>query len=369
MKQASWVRVTLVSILGGALALGGILAPAGAVSPSVVPSADGLPKLPTCPTVRLGLFPNITHAPALVSQQLALNETFAGKDGTKVEYTAFNAGPSVIEAMKGGAIDMSYIGPNPAIAGYTSTGGTLLRIVSGVTSGGAALVVKPNINSIEDLRGKKIATPQLGNTQDVAIRAFLKEKGFKTSTTGAGDVIITPTENATSLNLFRRGELDGAWTVEPWTTRLVLEGGGKVLLDEKELWPGGQYVTTHIIATQDFLTRCPGTVRSIIQANNSAIKYIAKNITGSRDLVQKGITQWTGRPLPDAVINRAWGNLRFTWDPLPATLRKSADDAVEAGLLTLGQNKLAGIYDLRLLNQTLKAAKAKSVSADGLGRE
>lgn len=369
MNRITWVRGTLAAILGSVIAVTGVLAPAGAAVPSRVSASEGLPKLATCPTIRLGFFPNITHAPALVAQQLALNETFLGKDGTKVEYTAFNAGPSVIEAMKGGAIDVSYIGPNPAIAGYTSTGGTLLRIVSGVTSGGAALVVKPNINSIEDLRGKKIATPQLGNTQDVAIRAFLKEKGFKTSTTGAGDVIITPTENATSLNLFRRGEIDGAWTVEPWTTRLVLEGGGKVLLDEKELWPGGQYVTTHIIATQEFLNKCPGTVRSIIQANNSAIKYIAKNITGSRDLVQKGITQWTGRPLPDAVINRAWGNLQFTWDPLPKTLRKSADDAVEAGLLTLGQNKLAGIYDLRLLNQTLKASKAKPVTADGLGRQ
>lgn len=369
MNRITWVRGTLAAILGSVIAVTGVLAPAGAAVPSRVSASEGLPKLATCPTIRLGFFPNITHAPALVAQQLALNETFLGKDGTKVEYTAFNAGPSVIEAMKGGAIDVSYIGPNPAIAGYTSTGGTLLRIVSGVTSGGAAPVVKPNINSIEDLRGKKIATPQLGNTQDVAIRAFLKEKGFKTSTTGAGDVIITPTENATSLNLFRRGEIDGAWTVEPWTTRLVLEGGGKVLLDEKELWPGGQYVTTHIIATQEFLNKCPGTVRSIIQANNSAIKYIAKNITGSRDLVQKGITQWTGRPLPDAVINRAWGNLQFTWDPLPKTLRKSADDAVEAGLLTLGQNKLAGIYDLRLLNQTLKASKAKTVTADGLGRQ
>ena len=369
MKRITWVRGTLAAILGSVIAVTGVLAPAGAAAPSRVSASEGLPKLATCPTARLGFFANITHAPALVAQQLALFETFLTKDGTKVEYTAFNAGPSVIEAMKGGAIDISYIGPNPAIAGYTSTGGTLLRIVSGVTSGGAALVVKPNINSIEDLRGKKIATPQLGNTQDVAIRAYLKEKGFKTSTTGAGDVIITPTDNATSLSLFRRGEIDGAWTVEPWTTRLVLEGGGKVLLDEKELWPGGQYVTTHIIATQDFLNRCPGTVRSIIQANNSAIKYIAKNIPGSRDLVQKGITQWTGRPLPDAVIQRSWGNLRFTWDPLPATLRKSADDAVEAGLLTLGQNKLAGIYDLRLLNQTLKASKAMPVTADGLGRE
>lgn len=342
--------------------------PAAATAPAVAP-ATTLPKLPTAPVVRVGFFANITHAPALVAQQLRLFETLLGRDGTKVEYTVFNAGPAAIEAMKGGAIDVTYIGPNPAVSGYTTTGGTLLRVVSGVTSGGAALVVKPNINSVQDLRGKKIATPQLGNTQDVALRAWLKENGLNTNTQGGGDVLITPTENATSLNLFRRGEIDGAWTVEPWTSRLVLEGGGKVLLDEKTLWPGGQYVTTHIIANQKFLAQYPGTVRSIIQANNSAIRYIAANVQKSRDVVQAGITQWTSRPLPDAVINRAWSNLRFTWDPLPATLAKSADDAAAVGLLQLGPNKLQGIYDLRLLNSVLKASNARTVSAGGLGRQ
>lgn len=365
-------RRVLGALVGGALlattALAGVPA-AQAAAPAAAPAASSLPKLPTAPVVRVGFFANITHAPALVAQQLRLFETFLGRDGTKVEYTAFNAGPAVIEAMKGGAIDVSYIGPNPSIAGYTSTGGTLLRVVSGVASGGAALVVRPGITSVADLKGKKIATPQLGNTQDVALRAWLKEKGFKTSTTGAGDVIVTPTENATSLALFKKGEIDGAWTVEPWTTRLVQEGGGRVFLDEKTLWPGGKYVTTNIIASQQFLNKYPGTVRSILQANNSAIKYIASNVDKSRDVVQQQITKWTGKPLPESVIRSAWGNLQFTWDPLPATLAKSADDAVEAGLLTLGKNKLAGIYDLRLLNQVLQAAKAKPVSANGLGRQ
>lgn len=351
-----------VTTLIAGLALG--TSPAQAANP-----APGLPKLPTAPVVRIGFFPNVTHAPALVAQQLRLFETFLGKDGTKVEYVTFNAGPAAIEAMKGGAVDVSYIGPNPSIAGYTSTGGTLLRVVSGVTSGGAQLVVKPGINSAADLKGKTLATPQLGNTQDVALRSWLKDQGLKTSTTGAGDVIITPTENATTLTLFKKGDIAGAWLPEPWASRLVLEAGAKVLVDEKDLWPGGQFVTTNLIASQSFLNQYPGTVRSILQANNSATKYIANNVTGSKDVVQQQITKLTGKPLPDAVINRAWGNLRFTWDPLPATLAKSADDAVNAGLLTLGQNKLAGIYDLRLLNQTLAAAKAKPVTANGLGRQ
>jgi NitT/TauT family transport system substrate-binding protein len=367
-------RAALVGLIGSAVlaattGLGGAATAAPASAPAAVPAVGTLPKLPTAPVVRIGFFANVTHAPALVAQQLRLFETFLGKDGTKVEYTAFNAGPAVIEAMKGGAIDVSYIGPNPSISGYTSTGGTLLRVVSGVTSGGAQLVVKPSITSAAQLKGRKIATPQLGNTQDVALRSWLKDQGFKTSTTGAGDVTITPTENATTLNLFKQGEIDGAWLPEPWASRLVLEAGAKVLLDEKELWPNGEFVTTNIIAAQPFLNRYPGTVRSILQANNSAIKYIASNVTKSKDVVQAQITKWVGRPLPDAVITRSWGNLTFTWNPLPKTLAKSADDAVNAGLLSLGKNKLAGIYDLRLLNQVLKAASAKSVTADGLGRQ
>ena len=364
-------RAAVIGLVGAALlaATPGLATTAQAAAPTAVPAASTLPKLPTAPVVRVGFFANVTHAPALIGQQLRLFETFLGKDGTKIEYTAFNAGPAVIEAMKGGAIDVSYIGPNPSIAGYTSTGGTLLRVVSGATSGGAQLVVKPSINSVSDLKGKKLATPQLGNTQDVALRSWLKDNGLKTSTTGAGDVTITPTDNATSLTLFKKGDIDGAWLPEPWASRLVLEAGAKVLLDEKTLWPNGQFVTTNIIASQAFLNKYPGTVRSILQANNSAIKYIAGNVEKSKDAVQQAITRLTGKPLPDAVITRSWGNLRFTWDPLPATLAKSADDAVNAGLLTLGQNKLAGIYDLRLLNQVLKVAKARPVTANGLGRQ
>jgi len=368
------LRRQVLTLLAATLALTtavlALASPSAATpTPTPKPSASALPKLPTSPTLRLGYFANVTHAPALVGRQLLLFEGLLGKEGTSVEYSTFNAGPTVIEAMKGGAIDCSYIGPNPAVAGFVSTGGQLLRVVSGATSGGAQLVVKPTINSVADLRGKKIATPQLGNTQDVALRAFLKENGFVTSVAGAGDVTIIPTENAQSLTLFRRGDIDGAWTVEPWASRLVLEAGAKVLIDEKTLWPGQQFVTTHIICSKAFLDKYPGTVRTLLQANNGAIRYIAGNVARSKDLVQEQITKLTGKPLPDSVIERSWGNLRFTWDPLPATLKKSADDAVVAGLLQLPPNALNGIYDLRLLNSTLAASNARAVSAGGLGRQ
>jgi NitT/TauT family transport system substrate-binding protein len=211
-------RVTRLSVVAGlvsiALTAGLGVNVAAAVTPAEptrAPATGTLPKLPTAPVVRIGFFANVTHAPALVAQQLRLFETFLGKDGTKVEYVAFNAGPAAIEAMKGGAIDISYIGPNPSISGYTSTGGTLLRVVSGATSGGAQFVVKQGINTVADLKGKKIASPQLGNTQDVALRSWLKDNGLSTSTTGGGDVTVVPTENATTLTLFKRGDLDGAW--------------------------------------------------------------------------------------------------------------------------------------------------------------
>ena len=363
-------RAAVAGIATAALAAG-LGLPAANAAPAAAPSAASaaLPKLPTAPVVRIGFFANVTHAPALIAIQLRLFETFLGKDGTAVEYTLFNAGPAEIEAMKGGAIDIGYIGPNPSIAGYTSTGGTLLRVVSGAASAGAQFVVKPGINSVADLKGKKFATPQLGGTQDVALRSYLKDNNLTFNASGGGDVAIIPTDNATSLALFKRGDIDGGWLPEPWASRLVLEAGAKVFVDEKTLWPGGQFVTTNIIASQKFLAQYPGTVRSVLQANNSAIKYIAANVVTSKDLVQQQIKRWTGAQLADNVINRAWGNLSFTWNPLPLTLKKSADDAVNAGLLTLGANKLAGIYDLRLLNQVLKAAKAKAVTAAGLGRE
>lgn len=347
-----------------------LAAPTPSPTPTPTASTATLPKLATAPKVRIGFFANLTHAPALVAQQLRLFEQNLNREGTQVEYVLFNAGPAVIEAMKGGAIDVAYIGPNPSITGYNSTNGTLLKVVSGATSGGAYLVVKPGINTVADLRGKKIATPQLANTQDVALRSWLKTQGLQTTVAGGGDVTVIPTDNAQSLTLFKRGDIDGAWVPEPWASRLVLEAGAKVLLDEKTLWPpSGQYVTTNIIASQPFLNQYPGTVRSVLQANNTAIRYIAANVLKSKDIVQQQITKWTGKPLPDAVINRSWGNVRFTWDPLPLTLKQGADDAVSIGLLSLGSKGLSGIYDLRLLNSVLAASKARTVTASGLGQQ
>lgn len=192
--------------------------------------------------VRVGFFPNITHAQALVGQSQGAFEKALGP-GVRVEWKAFNAGPSAIEALFANAIDLTYIGPSPTISGYVQSHGEALRVIAGVSSGGASLVVRSgaNIQSAKDFHRKKIATPQLGNTQDVPLRAWLHANGLNTVDKG-GDVQVIPTENPNQLPLFLSGRLDAAWAPEPWATRLVHDGHATVFLDERKLWPNGQFV-------------------------------------------------------------------------------------------------------------------------------
>lgn len=341
------------------------------LSSSQLPSQAASPAASTgvAPVIRIGYFANVTHAPALYAKEKKLFEKALVGTDTKIEWVAFNAGPSAIEAFKGGALDLTYIGPNPSISGFASTKGSLIRIIAGSTANGAQLITKPSIKTVADLAGKKIASPQLGNTQDVALRSWLASKNFKTSITGGGDVTVIPTENAQTLTLFQKGDIDGAWVPEPWASRLVLEADGKVFLDEKDIWPKKQFLTTQIIAATPFLTKYPKTVEAILKGHLQAISEIAKSPTAAQDAVQAQIVAATGKRLSDNVIARAWTNLIFTYDPLPSTLVKSAEDAVDAGLLTnLGSRGLVGIYDLRILNKLLVANKQKRISTQGLGR-
>src|SRR5207245_3790769 len=171
----------------------------------------------------------------------------------KLATSTFNAGPAAIEALFSGAVDATFVGPNPAINGFVKSHGAALRIVAGSTSGGASLVVKPSINGPADLKGKKVASPQLGGTQDVAVRSWLAAHGLRTTTEGGGDVSVVPQDNAQTLDAFRAGAIEGAWVPEPWPTRLVQDGGGKVLVDERDLWPEGEFVTTQLVVRTAFL--------------------------------------------------------------------------------------------------------------------
>jgi NitT/TauT family transport system substrate-binding protein len=302
-------------------------------------------------TIRLGYFPNITHAPALVGVNKGFFQQALGS--TKLEAKTFNAGPAAIEALFSGAIDAAYIGPNPAINGWAQSKGTGLKIIAGSTSGGAGLVVKPGINGPADLKGKKIATPQLGNTQDVALRSWLKQNGLNADQQGGGDVSIAPQDNATSLQAFAQGAIDGAWVPEPNFSRMQLESGGKVLVNEKDLWPNGQFVTTHLIVTQDFLKKYPATVQKLLQGHIQSVEYIKKDTAGAEQAANAQLAALTGKPLKDNVLAAAFGNLTFTYDPISSSLYASAKHAEDVGLLK--PVDLKGIYDLGPLNALLTA--------------
>lgn len=307
--------------------------------------------------LKLGYFPNITHATALVGVK---NGIFAKHLTGGLETQTFNAGPTAIEALFAGAIDATYIGPNPAINAWAQSGGEAIKIIAGATSGGAALVVKPEITKPEQLKGKRIATPQVGNTQDVALKNWLKGLDYKVDgATGQGDVTVIAQENAQTLATFQSGDIDGAWVPEPWATRLVQEGGGKVLIDEKDLWETGDFVTTHLIVSQKFLKAHPDVVKQLLQGHVEASDFVNKNTAQAQTIANGAIGELTGKPLKDGVITEAWKSLRFTNDPIAASLKLGAKHAQDVGLLK--PVDLEGIYDLSILNSVLKAAGEEEV--------
>ena len=286
-----------------------------------------------------------------------LNGAFQKKLGknVKIDWKIFNAGPSAIEAMFAGELDMTYIGPNPAINGYIKSNGEALRIVCGATSGGAALVVRKDagIKEIKDFHGKRIASPQLGNTQDVALRAFLQENGFTLKEKG-GDVEVIPLKNPDQLSMFLTKEIDAAWTIEPWVSRLVKEGNGKVFLEESSLWPKGEYVTTHLIVRTKFLKEHPDLVKKWIEAHIELTDWINNNPDEAKKLLNEELKNETGKFLAEDILANSLKRCKITSDPIKSSLLKSADMAYNLGFLGKEKPDLSGIYDLTILNEVLK---------------
>jgi NitT/TauT family transport system substrate-binding protein len=312
-------------------------------------------------TVRLAYFPNITHAPALVGLQNGTFEEALGENVT-LEPISFNSGTEEIEALFAGEVDIGFIGPNPAINGYVQSDGEALRIISGATSGGALLVVDPEAEIAEpgDFSGKKIASPSLGNTQDVALRVYLTDNDLAAQEQG-GDVQVIPQDNPDTLTAFQTGQIDGAWVPEPWATRLVQEGGGEVFLDEKELWPNGEFVTTHMIVATEFLEEHPDVVADFLRGHVETVQLIQTNPEEAKTAANAQIEADTTAPLPAEVIDAAWENLTFTFDPIASSLRQSASDAFDLGFLE-EEPDLVGIYELGQLNTVLQEAGLPPVS-------
>jgi len=316
--------------------------------------------------LRLGYFANVTHAAALIGVQQGFFADELGK--TKLSTQVFNAGPDEVEALFAGGLDAAYIGPSPTINAYGQSDGDAIRIISGAASGGAQLVVHDGINSPQDLKGKTLASPQLGNTQDVALRTWLTSQGLKNSVDGGGDVTITPTANADIPNLFDAGSLDGAWVPEPTASLLVLAHQGHVLVDEKDLWPEGKFVTTQLIVRTEFLEKYPDAVAALLRGQVKAVELAQNDPDAAKKAVNAGLDAAGGKSLDDAVLERAWSDLTVTYDPIASTLEQSAKNAVTAGTAE-EQVDLEGIYDLRPLNAILKDQNLEAVSAGGLGKE
>jgi NitT/TauT family transport system substrate-binding protein len=308
--------------------------------------------------LRLGYFANVTHAPAVLGEEAGIFADHLGDD-VEVEFVYFNSGTEAIEALFSGAIDATFVGPNPAINGFAQSDGDALRIVAGTTSGGASLVVRDGIASADDLAGAKLATPALGNTQDVALRAWLAEHGLDTDPTGGGEVSILPQANADTLTAFQAGAIDGAWVPEPWATRLVLEGAGHVLVDERDIWPGGKFVTTHLVVATDYLAAHPAIVRALVDGLLDAIDLANDDPVNAQAATNAGIERITTKALAPETIAGAWDKMTFTVDPIASSLAASKDDAVSVGLLE--PIDLDGIYDLRILNEALAARGARPV--------
>jgi NitT/TauT family transport system substrate-binding protein len=303
---------------------------------------------------RAGHFPNITHSQGVIGQANGWFEK-ALSPAARVEWKVFNAGPSAIEALFAGALDLTYIGPNPAITGYVRSQGEALRIVAGATSGGAALVVRRDsgIQKPEDFHGKKVASPQLGNTQDVALREWLLAHGLQSREKG-GDVQVIPIANPDQLTLFLKKEIDGAWAPEPWASRLIHEAGGRLFLDERNLWPNGQFVTTHLIVSTKFLREHRDLVKRWVRAHVELTEWINQNLPEAKRALNQEIKRETGKALPEGVLDDSFSRLQVTYDPIRSSLFTSARWAFEAGFLGRTRPDLSGIYDLSILNEVLK---------------
>jgi NitT/TauT family transport system substrate-binding protein len=310
--------------------------------------------------IRIGYFPNVTHGQALYGRSTG---SFEKQLGTKVQWVAFNAGPTAIESLFANAIDATYIGPGPTVNGYVKSRGEKFVVAAGAASGGAGLIVRRDagIAADKDFDGKKVATPQLGNTQDIAARVWLTSKKLKLKERG-GTVALLPIANPDQLTLFQKKEIDAAWTVEPWLSRLELEAGGKLYLDEKTLWPNEKYVTTHLVVSRAFLQKNPEGVKKLLQAHIEATQVLNKDKAAAASVLNAQLSKETGKSLKEEVIRRALERVEFTWDPVSDSLQKGAEQAHEIGFIKTKPN-LTGIYALNPLNAVLKEKQLPEVAA------
>ncbi len=312
-------------------------------------------------TLKLGFLANITHATALVAVQKGFFTKNLGS-GVTLKLTPFSTGTEEATALLAGQLDAAYVGPNPAIKAWQTSSGKLIKIISGAASGGAALVVKKGISSVSQLKGQSLATPSLGNSQDVALRYWLKKHGLTTTQTGGGDVPIKPTTpNSAAVLAFQSGQIAGGWEPAPYDAEMVAEGG-HVLVNEASLWPKGQFVTTNLVVTQSFLAAHPSAVSGLLKGQIEANDFINQNKAAAEAAATAELTSVLGKGLEPAILSAAFAQIKFTDDPVASSLLADAQHAVAVGLLKPVSN-LRGIYDLGPLNSLLQAAGEPTVKS------
>src|SRR5215207_3208201 len=305
-------------------------------------------------TLRIGYFLNINHAQAVIGLGKGDFQRALGNN-IEVKTQIFNAGPSAMEALFANQIDVTYIGTNPAINGYVQSNGEALRIISGAASGGAVFVVRNDsgINSPQDLAKKKFSSPQLGNTQDVALRKYLLDNGYKTKENG-GNVEVIPAKTGDIVSLMIKKEIDGAWVPEPWGAKLIKEANAKVLVDERDLWPEGKFVTAHIIARTDYLQRNPDVIKKLLEAHIDETNWINGNPEEALQIFNGELNKLTGKTIPEEEYREGISRIELTYNPLRESLFKSANDAFDIGFLGKTRPDLSEIYDVTILKEVLK---------------
>ena len=309
-------------------------------------------------TLRIAYFPNVNHAQAVLGFENGEFQKELLKDGITVKPQVFTAGPSVIEALFANQIDVAYIGPIPAINGYMVSDGKDPRIIAGVASGGAVLVVRSDsgIKSSKDFSGKKFASPQLGNTQDISLRSYLLQSGHNTKENG-GDVEVTSASLQDILTLFLRKQIDGAWVPEPWGAILHKDAKGIIFLDERSLWPDGKFVTANIISRTDYLKNNPEILQKLLMLHVNETIWINNHKDQAVLNFNAALKKLTGKAIPEDELREAFSRIELTYDPIKESLFKLAKHEYELGFLPRGyihRPELSGIYDLGILNSVLK---------------
>jgi NitT/TauT family transport system substrate-binding protein len=320
------------------------------------------PAYASTDTLRIGYFPNLTHAPAVIGIGNGDFQKVLGN--VKIESHIFNAGPSAIEALFANQIDVAYVGPGPSINGYIKSDGDL-RIISGVASGGAVFVVRNDagIQSVQDFVGKKFSSPQLGNTQDIALRVYLLNNGYKTSENG-GSVTVLPAKNSDIVTLMLKKEIDGAWVPEPWGVTLERQTNGKIFLDERDLWPDGKFITTDIVVRTGFLQNNSDVIKKLLEANVDEINWINKNPDQARQAFNTEYQKLTTKTIPVDQLKEALSRLDITYDPVESSLFKTADNTFQVGFLD-SKPDISKIFDLSILNQVLEEKGLSTISEAG----